>query len=391
MAVGIIAEYNPFHNGHLYHLQKVKEMFPNEDIILIMNGNFTQRGEPSIIDKWKKTEIALKASIDLIVELPYPFATQSADFFSYGAITLLEKLKVDKFVFGSETGDINSLEEIANAQLHCKDFDPLVKIYMKLGENYPTALSKSLYDLTGKKVTLPNDILGISYIKIIKNNNYKIKPYCIKRENNYHDKNNKNEITSATSIREALINKEDVSTNIPVFVKDYLIDLHFQEDYFKFLKYKIMVEKDLSIYQTVDEGLNIKIKKEIIEAKSYKDLIEKLKSKRYTYSKLTRMLNHILCGFTKEVAEKCKEIEYIRILGFNEKGQKYLNRIKKETNVPIITNYSKGNSKTLELEFQSSCCYASTLDENEKIELIKKEYQYHPKYKEKMKNEKNEE
>lgn len=391
MAVGIIAEYNPFHNGHLYHLQKVKEMFPNEEIVLIINGNFTQRGEPSIIDKWKKTEIAIEASIDLVVELPYSFATQSADFFSYGAITLLEKLKVDKFVFGSETGDINLLEEIVNAQLHCKEFDPLVKIYMKLGENYPTALSKALYDLTGKSLTLPNDLLGISYVKVIRKNGYKIKPYCIKRENNYHDKNNKNKITSATSIREALINNEDISTNIPAFVKKHLTDLHFQEDYFKFLKYKIMLEQDLSIYQTVDEGLNSKIKKEILEAKSYNDLIERLKSKRYTYSKLNRMLNHILCGFTKEVAEKCKEIEYIRILGFNENGQRYLNKIKKEANIPIITNYSKGHSKALELEFQSSCCYAATLDETKKIELIKKEYQYHPKYKEKMKNEKNEE
>ena len=233
MAVGIIAEYNPFHNGHLYHLQKVKEMFPNEEIILVMNGNFTQRGEPVIIDKWKRSEMAIEASIDLVVELPYPFATQSADFFSYGAVTLLEKLKVDKFVFGSETGDISLLEEIVNAQLYRKVFDPLVKIYMKLGENYPTALSKALNDLTGKSLKLPNDLLGISYVKAIKKNNYKIKPYCIKRENNYHDKNNKSVITSATSIREALINKEDISLSVPTFVNKYLIDLHFQEDYFQ--------------------------------------------------------------------------------------------------------------------------------------------------------------
>ncbi len=389
MAVGIIAEYNPFHNGHLYHLQKVKEMFPNEEIILVMNGNFTQRGEPAIIDKWKRSEMAIEASIDLVVELPYPFATQSADFFSYGAVTLLEKLKVDKFVFGSETGDISLLEEIVNAQLYCKDFDPLVKIYMKLGENYPTALSKALNDLTGKSLKLPNDLLGISYVKAIKKNNYKIKPYCIKRENNYHDKNNKSVITSATSIREALINKEDISLSVPTFVNKYLIDLHLQEDYFKFLKYKILLEKDLSIYQTVDEGLSSKIKKEIVEAISYKDLIEKLKSRRYTYSNLSRMLNHILCGFTKELAIECQEIEYIRVLGFNEVGQRYLGKIKKEVDIPILTNYSKNHSKMLELEFQSSCCYASTLDEVKKTEMIKKEYQYHPKYKEKMSNEKN--
>ena len=181
MAVGIIAEYNPFHNGHMYHLQKVKEMYPHEPIVLILSGNFTQRGEPSIIDKWKKTSIAIKAGVDLVVELPYVFATQSADFFSYGAITLLEQLKVDKFVFGSETDNISELTTIAQCQINNPEFEQLVKIYSKLGSNYPTALSKAVYDLTNKNINAPNDLLGVSYIKTILKYNYKIKPICIKK------------------------------------------------------------------------------------------------------------------------------------------------------------------------------------------------------------------
>lgn len=386
MAVGIIAEYNPFHNGHMYHLKKIKEMFPNEEIVAVISSSFTQRGEPSIIDKWKKTDICLKAGIDLVVELPYTYATESADYFSLGALSILEKLKVEKFVFGSETNDIKLFERIANIQLNNPDFDKLTKIYMRLGNNYPTSLSLALKDLDGEVLTLPNDLLGISYVKIIKENNFNIKPICIERKNNYKSEKLE-DISSATAIREALKENKDVKDYVPDFVIDHLTDLHFQDDYFKFLKYKIMTEKNLNIYQSVDEGLDFKIKKEIIESTCYEELIDKLKSKRYTYNRLNRMLNHILCGFTKNTKEKCKNLEYIRILGFNSKGQNYINTIKKEVDVPIISNFSKNKSEMINMEFQATSVYATILDEKSKKELIEKEYIYHPKYKEKINNE----
>ena len=128
-AIGIIAEYNPFHNGHLYHLNKIKEMYPDYTIILVMNGNFTERGEVTIIDKWKRRDIALELGIDLVIELPFPFSTQSADFYAYGAITLLEKLGVEKVAFGSESDNIEDLKLIAETQLNNDEFDKLVKIY----------------------------------------------------------------------------------------------------------------------------------------------------------------------------------------------------------------------------------------------------------------------
>ena len=208
-AIGIIAEYNPFHNGHLYHLNKIKETYKDYKIILVMNGNFTERGDVSIIDKWKKTEIALKAGIDLVVELPFPFSTQSADYFSYGAITILENLGVEKVVFGSESDNIEDLTLIARTEINNPEFDKLVKIYSKLGNNYPTALSLALQDLTGKKINTPNDLLGISYIKTILKHNYKIEPITIKRNNNYHNQELNEINSSATAIREALKNKKE--------------------------------------------------------------------------------------------------------------------------------------------------------------------------------------
>lgn len=378
-SVGIIAEYNPFHNGHLYHLNKIKEMYPNDCIVLVMSSSWSQRGEPSIIDKWKKTDIALQAGIDLVIELPFVFSTESADIFAYGAITLLEKLKVKNLVFGSETNDIKKFNTIVDTQLSNEEFDPLVKIYMKMGENYPTALSKSLLDLTGNTMTSPNDLLGISYVKTIKSNNYKITPHCIERTTSYHSKSLDNSLSSATAIRKALEENKDVKEQIPNFTKEKIeSNLHFQKDYFKFLKYKIMLEEDINIYQTVDEGLGEKIKKEIVNATSYDDLIERVKSKRYTYNKINRMLTHILCGFTKEEKKEMRKLEYIRVLGFSEKGRNYLNKIKKEVDIPIISNFSKSKSKMLDIEFKATCVYASTLPEQEKKELIEKEYKHHP-------------
>jgi len=301
----------------------------------------------------------------------------------------LEKLKVDKLIFGSETNDINLFTELVDTELNNKEFDPLTKIYMKMGENYPTALSKALLDLTNKVVNLPNDLLGISYIKVIRKNNYKIKPLCIKRKNNYNSKELDQDLSSATSIRKALRENKKIDKQIPEFVKPYLVDLHFEEDYFKFLKYKIMLEEDLNIYQTVDEGLGDKIKKEIINSISYDDLINRVKSKRYTYNKINRMLNHILCGFTKEMASKTKDVEYIRVLGFDKLGQNYLNRVKKSIDIPIISNFSKNKSNMMKMEFIATSVYASILNEDKKKELIQQEYINHPKYKEKMEYEEN--
>ena len=356
-SVGIIAEYNPFHNGHLYHIEKIKEQEKDAIIVLVMSGNFTERGEPTIMDKWKRCEIALNHGIDLVVELPYPFATQSADYFSYGSITLLEALKVDKVIFGSESNDIDALETIAKVQIENEDFDKLVKIYSKLGKNYPTAISCAIEDLTGKKINTPNDLLGVSYIKTILKNNYKIKAETIQRTNDYHGMSLEESISSATSIREALKEKKSIENQVPKDTLKYYDNLHFIEDYYDLLKYKIITEDHLEKYQTVEEGIESSIKKEIDKSSTYEELIKNIKSKRYTYNKIRRMLLHILCNFTKEKASTMKEISYIRILGFTEKAREYLNTIKKGVELPIISKITRNKDPMLEFELETTKIY----------------------------------
>lgn len=378
--VGIICEYNPFHNGHLYHLENIKKMFPDYTIILVMSGNFTQRGEVSIINKWDKTDIALHYGVDLVVELPFVFASQGADVFAKGSVEILNYLDVDYLVFGSESNDINKLKELASIQVNNKKYDKLVKEYLNEGINYPTALSKALYDLSGKKISKPNDILGITYIREIMNQKSKIKPITIKRNDNYNCTELDDFLSSATSIRYALKNNSDITNHVPDYSYKFLNNhLHFISDYFPLLKYKILTESDnLDCFQTVDEGIENRIKKYIITSKSIDELILKIKTKRYTYNKLNRMFTHILCHFTKEEALELKDIEYIRVLGFNNKGRLVLKNIKDKIDIPIITNFSKIKSKMLDIELRSTCVYASILNEKEKIEIIENEYKNMP-------------
>ena len=331
-SVGIICEYNPFHNGHLYHIKKVKELYPDYVVIAVINGDFTQRGDVSLIDKWKKTEVALNY-VDLVVELPFVFGTQAADIFTKGSTDILKALKVDAFVFGSESADLDKLRKVVEIQ-ESTEYSNKIKQYLDDGLSYPTSLARALKDLGITLENNPNDLLGIGYIRNLKGVEIK----AIKRTNDYHSLNLE-KISSATSIREALKKGTNVKDFVPKESYESLNDLHFLDDYFDLLKYKIISTDDLSIYQTVDEGIENKIKKNILKAHDIDELINLVKSKRYTYNKIKRMLLHILCGFTKEEAKRCNATQYIRVLGFNDKGRKYLNSIKKECGLPIITKY----------------------------------------------------
>ena len=379
--IGIIAEYNPFHNGHWYHLNKVKEMFPNSPIILVLGGNFTQRGDISILDKWTKTDLALKAGIDLIVELPFPFSCASADIFAEGAVGILNYLGVTDLVFGSESDDIEGIKQLVETELYNPDFNSLVKVYLRMGYNYPTALSKALEDITGANYNLPNDILGISYVKAIYSNNYKITPHTIKRTTDYHSKELK-EISSATSIREALLNKEliNIKESVPLFTykkleQEYLPKL---DDYFLLLKYKIISIDDLTKYNLVDSGLATKLKKEILDSYSFDELITKVKSKNLTYSRLSRTLIYILCDYTKALANEFKTIKYVRLLGFSTKGKDYLNKVKKDIDIPIISKFTREKDNMLEYEYQITKIYALVFGKEKSKELIENEFKMKP-------------
>ena len=368
--IGIICEYNPFHNGHIYHIKKIKELFPDSFITLVLSSSFTERGEFSFLTKWDKTRIALKYQVDLVVELPFIFATQSADTFAKYAVSMLEYLEMDYLVFGSESDDIDTLKNLASTTLYNKEYDVLVKKYLDLGNNYPASMAKALYNLTNVKISNSNDLLGLSYIKTIMKNDYNIKTLTIKRTNDYLSQELTNQIASATSIRKAYLENKNIFEFIPKETKELLtIKKDYLNNYFYLLKYKLINEiNELDKYLDVSEGIDKKIKKVIMNVNSYQELLEKTKSKRFTYNKLNRMFLHILLNLKKEDSKK--PITYIRILGFNQKGRLYLKNIKNHLSISLITNYKDIDDFVLKFELKATIIYLEIIN---RPDLIKEE------------------
>ena len=331
-SIGIICEYSPFHNGHLYHINKIKELFKDSTIILVINGYFLERGSISLMSKANKTKIALEYGVDLVLELPTIYGTQSADVFASKSIEILNKFHVNRIVFGSESDNISNLESIAKKQIENKnEINKLVKENLKTGMSYPVSLAKSL-NIDEIK---PNDLLGISYIKCILENKYNIEYTSIKRTNEYLDVSDNSSIISATNIRKKLQDNK----NINKFIPGYKLELISKIDYdklFELLKYKIITDNYLDNYLDVTEGLDKKLKNVIYKSNSMEELINNIKSKRYTFNRVNRMLAHILLGIEKDVNDI--KNSYIRVLGFNNKGKIYLNKIKKDINTCIDKN-----------------------------------------------------
>ena len=295
--IGLIAEYNPFHNGHLYQINKIKEMYPDSIIIAVVSSCFTQRGDVSVLNKWNKTQIALDNNIDIVIELPFVYATQGSDIFAKGAITILEKMKIDTLVFGTESDNLDIINLIADTQINNPNYNIIVKKYLNKGINYPTATNNAVNDLTGYKIDSPNDLLALSYIKQIKIDKQNINIINIKRTNSYHDNKIKDNIASASTIRKLNLDNQNIDNLIP-YSSNYLYKISMN-DYYPYLKYKVIEEEsNLNKYQTVDEGIENRLIKNINTSSNYDQLISKIKTKRYTYNKISRMLLHILTDFT---------------------------------------------------------------------------------------------
>ncbi len=354
-STGVICEYNPFHNGHLYQLKKIKEMYPEDIIIVVLNGYFLERGIVSLESKEEKTRLALKYGADIVIELPFVFGSNSADIFSFGALELLNALGVNRLVFGSESNNIDNLIKGAKNQLE-DNFSDILKGYLDDGVNYPTAVAKA----SGVNIKDPNDILGISYIKTIISNEYDIEPICIKRTNNYHDIDSNDYIVSADNIRTKLKNKQNINKYIPegkiLSIDDDLL--------FKLLKYKVNTSTNLEELLTVDEGIDNKLRKEINKVNNIEDLIMKIKTKRYTYNRIRRMFIHILLNFSKEDRELLHSNEYIRLLGFSENGKKYISDTKEYFKLPLVTKVTNLDSKIFEYEIRAASLYQLLTDSN---------------------------
>ena len=371
--IGIIAEYNPFHLGHLYQINKIKEMYKDSIIIAIVSSSFTQRGDVSILNKWDKARIALDNGIDLVIELPYFYAGQSSDIFAKGAVTILNYLGIDTLVFGMESDDINNLKLMADIQLNDKNYNNIVKEYLSNGYNYPTALSKAIKDILNLDIYLPNDLLALSYIKQVKLINNNINVIGIKRTNDYHSKEITSNIVNASLIREQFKNNLDISNYIPSYDANKLYNVSVN-DFYPLLKYQILNNiNNLDKFLTVDEGIDNRIKKYIKNSNNWNELVNNIKTKRYTYNKINRMLMHILFNLTKDESKNIV-IDYVRVLGFNSKGRSYLNKIKKNKDTNIVTNYKDGISKLFDLENRVNNIYAIIVDNK----LIYEEYSHNP-------------
>jgi len=342
---GIIAEYNPFHNGHIYHINKAKELTNPDLIICVLSGNFSQRGDVSVMDKFEKTKYALDNGVDLVVELPYLYTTQNAYIFSKKAIEILNKLKVNNIVFGSETNNLNELKKYAELEV---DVTRLKELLNK-GESYPKAyglLSGSMY---------PNDILAVTYLKSLKNT--KIIPYSIQRTNDYHSKN-LSKISSATSIRNALLNNQKVNKATPVIFKEPI----FNKDLYPYIRNLLMTlpKEEISKIHLFCEGIENLLIKNAYLYDDYEEFINASISKRYTRSRIQRTLLQLALHITKKDA-KINE-SYIRILGFNTKGKQYLASLKKKKNLNIITQFKNLPPKSKDIEWKASSIYASLLN-----------------------------
>lgn len=334
--LAIIAEYNPFHNGHLLHLEKSKELTGAEYVICIMSGNFVQRGEPAIIDKFKRTEMALKNGIDLVIELPTVFSTSTAEVFATGAIKLIKELRiVDYISFGSEIGDIHKLNDLAELFVdEPSEFVELLQNELNTGISYPKALenaTKSYFNDSsmGKILSTPNNTLAIEYLKAIKKQNLKITPITIKRDfvKEENDINNiKEGITSGTNIRNLITNEKKYNFTIPYHSFEILEEskkdkkiVNGLKDFENILIYKIreISTEVIKQYPDVTEGLENKIKEASLISTNYEELISNIKSKRYTESRIRRILTHILLDITLEDIEiALKQRPYVRILRF---------------------------------------------------------------------------
>lgn len=358
--IGIVTEYNPFHNGHLYQIKKIKEMYPDSVIIVAMSGNYTMRGEISVLDKWNKTNIAINNGIDIVLEIPFIYSNQSSDIFSYAALKMLNEFKIEKLVFGSETNNIDLLSLASSVQIDNKKFDSLVKEYMSKGYNYPSSIGKSIYELTGIKIKESNDILGVSYIKEILKNKYNIKPISIKRTNNFKTNTKKSNIISAYEIREFLNKNESIKEYVPNNVTPYVKKVDY-EKLFNLIKYKVISEKNsLNKYHLIDEGIENRIYEGVIKYDNYDDLVKYISNKRVTINKVNRILINIFVGLTKEEASN-KELSYIKILGLSKNGKKYYSKIKKDINVKVCNKFEKDIMNT---ELKASYLYSIITNDN---------------------------
>lgn len=356
---GIVAEYNPFHNGHLYHLTQTRRMTGADYVIAVMSGDFVQRGEPAVVDKYTRTRMALEAGVDLVIELPCLFSTSSAEDFAGCAVRILDQLKVvNDICFGSELGDTDPLWETARILVkEPEEYSQLLKTFLRKGITFPKARSLALKEclerLPEETLDLPNNILGVEYCKAILLQTSRLRPVAIlRRGHGYHDPDMGGEFASATAIRKALgslshtESRNLLKKQMPEQAYQALVNGHpmFADDVSSMLNYRLLEllndQTPLSRYLDLSRELADRLRNRILDFSSFTKRCYSLKTKQYTYTRISRCLTHVLLDITQEefsVYKASDYCSYARVLGFKKSAAPLLSAIKKNSPLPLIT------------------------------------------------------
>lgn len=398
-AAGVVVEYNPFHNGHLFHLEKAREMSDADVIIAVMSGSFLQRGEPALVSKWSRAKMALMNGADLVFELPYQYSTQKAEVFANGAVKMLDAALCSTLCFGSESGDaeafINTVGFINNEM---EAYDHQIRKYMQTGVSYPRAASLAMAELKAPEGILslsePNNILGYHYVKSILSINSAMIPLTVKRKSaNYHDQDfASSTIASATSIRKAVFEGSGDLASIRRYIpessaealEEYLEEFgafHSWEMFWPYLKYRLLQASPAelnSIYEA-EEGLENRLAGAAKKARSFAEFMNSAKTKRYTWTRIQRLCTHVLVNAKKEeMAIEESGPEYLRLLGMTDSGKRYLNMNKDDFKLPVVSKLSSFSSKGIELDIRASYIYSLGLPPSQSQKLLEMEYSRPP-------------
>lgn len=390
---GIIAEYNPFHNGHRYQIEEVRRQTGADYVIAAMSGDFVQRGTCAIFDKYTRTHMALCGGVDLVVELPSLFATSSAEDFAACGVALLDQLGADLLCFGSESGNLTSLQTAAHLLAEePPEWKALLQKYLKQGETYPTARSLAMEALTkdselSKLLASPNNILAVEYLKALEKRKSKISPVTIQRKGaGYHDTDLPASLASASALR-SLIQKQpedlaaQLSRQIPpaslsaLLAENALSAPLFPDDLTELLHARLLFtlheQEHLERFADLSPELAARLTKQALQFNSYSERITQLKTKGYTYTRISRALLHLILGITQEQIQEAKTLDYApyaRLLGFQKSAAPLLSHLRKTSQIPLITKtadaknlLSKEAFSMLETDFYVSHLYQSLL------------------------------
>lgn len=367
-AVGITVEYNPFHNGHLYHAEQARERANADVVIAVMSGNFVQRGEPALIDKWARTQMALDNGVDIVIELPYVFSTAYAPNFAKGAITLLDAMCCNAFAFGNESGEATDF--YATVDLLTREqqrYDELIQQAVKTGMSYPRAMANAFTTIAPTNqyidLTQPNNILGFHYVKSAVALASTMQAITIPRKAaNYHDDHfSHNSIASATAIRQALLTTTSITNFVPPTTAKLLATKQHVTwaDFYPLLRHTLLQWSPdfIAKFADVNEGIEYALVKAAKHATNYEQFLNQIKSKRYTTARLQRMLTHILLGVTQQERDALTSPSYIRLLGMTSEGQHYMRYTKKLRKLPVVSRVAGHQDALLALDCKATAIY----------------------------------